>query len=471
MTTLKQSYTCLLMASLLGLASCTEWLDTAPEDVILADDAIQTEEDMQALLVSCYDVLANIYDGDVQLINELRGDNTAEPRSNLDLQAIYARETIRWTSYVGGMNREFYYPVLRANALLDAFSFVEGISADTEQRMRAEARFIRAFCFWGAVKIWAQPYGYTSDNSHLGIPIPDRLSDEVFPRATVAEVYAQIEEDLQFAIDNLPVSNGNYATQDAAKALLAQVKFLQMDFDAAAGLATEVLNTGAYELEVPDSAEAIIHLRLPNDMVSPETIFGIVSNPSISDSRNDRFRDWWIPTLSPELTLDPALWQWANQIAVGSAEDNRMKQWLEFTGEGKLWLKRFSDYDYYNVSLIHLTQMMLIRAECYGEEGTNLDVAIADINAIRARAGMTSDVYFLDDQASAADVIEAARMEYRKETLGMGLWVEQLQRRGAMGEDIVIRNAPWNCDGMALQFSASEGNVEGFEFNDVGGCN
>ena len=177
MITLKQSYTCLLLASLLGLASCTEWLDTAPEDLILADDAIQTEEDMQALLVSCYDVLANIYDGDVQLINELRGDNTAEPRSNLDLQAIYARETIRWTSYVGGMNREFYYPVLRANALLDAFSFVEGISADTEQRMRAEARFIRAFCFWGAVKIWAQPYGYTSDNSHLGIPIPDRLSE------------------------------------------------------------------------------------------------------------------------------------------------------------------------------------------------------------------------------------------------------------------------------------------------------
>ena len=53
----------------------------------------------------------------------------------------------------------------------------------------------------------------------------------------------------------------------------------------------------------------------------------------------------------------------------------------------------------------------------------------------------------------------------------MGLWVEQLQRRGAMGEDIVIRNAPWDCDGMALQFSASEGNVEGLEFNYVGGCN
>ena len=55
--------------------------------------------------------------------------------------------------------------------------------------------------------------------------------------------------------------------------------------------------------------------------------------------------------------------------------------------------------------------------------------------------------------------------------MGMGLWVEQLQRRGAMGEDIMIRNAPWDCPGMALQFSASEGNVAGFEFNEVGGCN
>jgi hypothetical protein len=80
-------------------------------------------------------------------------------------------------------------------------------------------------------------------------------------------------------------------------------------------------------------------------------------------------------------------------------------------------------------------------------------------------------VYLLDNSVSTEDIITAARNEYRKETLGMGLWVEQLQRRGAMGEDITIRNAPWNCPGMALQFSASEGNVAGFEFNEVGGCN
>ena len=112
--------------------------------------------------------------------------------------------------------------------------------------------------------------------------------------------------------------------------------------------------------------------------------------------------------------------------------------------------------------------MLFLRAECLGEMNTNLSTAIEDINRIRTRAGSPQ---LLSTTASAEDVIDAARVEYRKETLGMGQWVSQLQRRGVMGEDIVIRDAPWDCDGMALQFSASEGNVSGFEFNPVSGCN
>ena len=180
---------------------------------------------------------------------------------------------------------------------------------------------------------------------------------------------------------------------------------------------------------------------------------------------------WWQPSANPEITLTTTYWDWFQQIAVGANEDRR-SLWYEYLPtEGKTLLTRFTDHSFFNVPLIHLTQMMLIRAECYGETGTNLDVAVSDINTIRGRAGITSDVYLLDETATAEDLVDAARNEYRKETIGMGLWVEQLQRRGANGEDITIRNAPWDCPGMALQFSASEGNVAGFEFNEVGGCN
>ena len=447
------------------------WLEVNPEQYILAEDALETPEDLQALLVSCYDVMANLYDGDVQLMNELRGDNTNEPLSNNDLKAIYNRETIRWTSYVGGINRDFFYPVLRVNSLFDSFDLIEGLSSEDQNRMEAEGKFIRAFCFWGAVKMFAQPYGYTTDNSHPGIPLPTYLRDEPFPRASVAEAYEQIERDLNDAIENLPEENGIYATKDAAKALLAQVHFLKMEFEQSATLATEVIESGRYSLEQPETDSAFVRLRLPIGSTSSESVFGIYSTLSTNDNRTDQFVQWWQPTASPEVALTTEYWNWFQQIATGANEDRRAL-WLDYQPtEGKTLLNRFTDHSFFNVPLIHLTQLMLIRAESYGELGINLSTAVDDINTIRQRAGIISQIYLLDATSSASDVITAARNEYRKETLGMGLWVEQLQRRGAMGEDITIRNAPWNCPGMALQFSASEGNVAGFEFNEFGGCN
>ena len=55
--------------------------------------------------------------------------------------------------------------------------------------------------------------------------------------------------------------------------------------------------------------------------------------------------------------------------------------------------------------------------------------------------------------------------------MGEGLWVDQLKRRGARGENINVRNAPWNCNGMAIQCPQSEGTGVSFVFNPQGGCN
>ena len=461
-----------VMACIMTLTQC-RWLEVDPDQYILAEDALKTPEDLQALLVSCYDVLANLYDGDVQLINELRSDNTAQPASNFDFKAIYDRETIRWTSYVGGVNRDFFYPVLRVNSLLESFDLIESLTPEDRTRIEAEAKFVRAFCFWGAVKIFAQPYGYTSDNSHLGIPLPIAVREEPYPRSTVADTYAQIEQDLNDAVEGLPEENGVYATKDAAKALLASIHFLKMEYAQAAELATEVIETGRYQLEFQEEDTMFMRLRLPQGEIGSETIFGTYSYIENNDNRADQFSQWWLPTSNPELTLSRDFHTWFSQlIAVesGSSQDRRA-QWYEYNAtENKVYLKRFSEYNNFNIPLLHLTQMMLIRAEALAESGGDLSQAIADINAIRNRAGIEADAYLLSANASPEQVIQAARTEYRKETIGMGMWVEQLQRRGAQGEDIVIRDAPWDCPGMALQFSASEGNVEGFVFNEVGGC-
>ena len=68
-------------------------------------------------------------------------------------------------------------------------------------------------------------------------------------------------------------------------------------------------------------------------------------------------------------------------------------------------------------------------------------------------------------------MIEAARIEYRKETICEGKSQAQLTRRGAIeGEDIEVRDAPYDCPGMSIQFPNNETTVAGFQLNEEGGC-
>lgn len=440
----------------LGLASCDNLLEFEPGDVILAEDAIQNADDLQRLLVSNYDVVANLYGGRVQIVNELRGPNFGAPDNSLDFTAVYNRETTFFTGINGGIYTDFYFAIYRSNVVIKNFEIVQDLDEQDQIRLEAEARFIRAICHWGAVKLYARPFGYTADNSHPGVPLRIAPTQDPLPRASVAEVYAQVIDDLTFAAENLPIENGVYATQHAARGYLAQVYFLMGEYAEAASLASDVINSGSFELDEDLD-------RFETDLVNPETVFGIVSMPF--DFRSSWFRD----NLRSDNNPTPQLAfseDFAFFMSLSGGGDGR-SAWL--TPGTRALINRFNEKEYFNVPLVHLTMLHLLRAECYGELGSDLETAIADINAIRARAFGAGN-NDLASEATAAEVILAAREEYRKETACEGHWTDQLLRRGAMGEDITIRNAPWDCPGMSLQFSNTESTVQGFELNEEGGC-
>ncbi|MAI22756.1 MAG: hypothetical protein CL828_01750 [Crocinitomicaceae bacterium] len=446
----------LLVGVAAGLISCDHLLEFEPGDVILAEDAIVDADDLQRLLVSNYDVVANLYGGRVQIVNELRGPNFGKPDNSLDFTAVYNRETTFFTGINGGIYTDFYYAIYRSNVVIKNFEIVENLDEADRTRLEAEARFIRAICHWGAVKMFARPYGYTADNSHPGVPLRVAPSQDPLPRASVDEVYAQIVEDLNFAADNLPEENGIYATQDAARAYLAQVYFLMGNYAEAASFASDVINTGHYTLDEDLD-------RFETDIINPETVFGIISMPN--DFRSSWFRDNLRSdnNPSPQLSFSE---DFAFFMSLSGGGDGR-SAWL--TNGTRALINRFNEKEYFNVPLVHLTLMHLIRAEAYGELNSNLAIAIDDINAIRARA-FGSGNNDLSESATAQEVINAARDEFRKETACEGLWTDQLLRRGALGEDIIIRDAAWDCPGMSLQFSNTESTVQGFELNEEGGC-
>ena len=123
-----------------GLTSCDHLLEFEPGDVILAEDAIQDAEDLQRLLVSNYDVVANLYGGRVQIVNELRGPNFGEPDNSFDFTAVYNRETTFFTGINGGIYTDFYYAIYRSNVVIKNFDIVENLDPAERTRLEAEAR-------------------------------------------------------------------------------------------------------------------------------------------------------------------------------------------------------------------------------------------------------------------------------------------------------------------------------------------
>jgi hypothetical protein len=460
----KISYLILAIGLALGIASCEKMLEYPPEGAILAEDALKTPDDAQRLLNSCYDVLANLFDGRYQNICELMSDNMAEP-NGLDFNAIYNRETNFFTPTTNGVYSDFYYAIYRCNSLIKNFDLIEGLSESERIRMEAEARFIRAFCHFSVVKVWAQPYGSSPNNSHLGIIIKKDASNEPIPRSTVAESYAFILEDLQYALDNLPGTNGNYASQPAAAGLMAMVYFQMNNYNKALEKIEEAIGQPSGSLYMSDTLD-----RFPtNPTVNPETIFGIVSsNPGANnvDQRTDNFIGNYNAggVLPPNLMFSNELYQFTNL----NSSDDRLA-WMQSSG-GKYKNRRFENKVFFNIPIIYLTELRLIRAECIAENGGDLNIAINDINAIRNRA-FGEGLNDLPSTSTAAEIIAAARREYRIETMGEGKWIDQLKRIGAKGESVTVRNAPWNCPGMALQFPNSEFTSALFVGNPEGGCN
>ncbi len=454
------------------LSGCDRMLEFEPGDVILAEDAINNADDLQRMLNSNYDVLANLLNGRQQCIAELLTDNMARPYSSLDYTAVWNRETNFFTPTTGGLYTDFYYAIYRANVVVDSFDLVEDLDDVTRLRLEAESRFVRAVCHWYLVKMWAYPYGYTADNSHLGVPLRTDAVEPPSPRATVADVYAQIIADLEFAKANLPQENGPYASSMAASGFLAHIHFMRQDWNAAQAEAERVIGSGLFVLDNDlDRYEAGSDSVLAGEQINPETVFGItggyfaVDGDSLLNDRSSAFRDNFRQdnNLNPQLTFSDDI----NDLFQLNAADDR-GNWVESNGVVHK-VTRFDDKQFFNVPVIHLTGLHLLRAMSIAENGGDLATAIGDINAIRDRA-FGEDLNDLPAGSGAAEVLAAAREEYRKETLCEGWALDHVKLRGVMGEPETVRGAPWDCPGSLLQFPNSSTTAAGFVLNDEGGC-
>jgi hypothetical protein len=426
-------------------------IDPVDEGVILESDALKTKDDLQELLNAAYDVVNGFYGGRFQRTSELLGDNMVLRDGITDeMVNIYKRYT---TGYFTDNEsyEQAYICILRSNLVLENLESVSGLSADDATRMAAEAKFLRGIAHFAVVRLFAQPYGYTSDNSHPGIVIKTNTKVELLPRNTVSEVYQQIIVDLTDAESGLPAENSDfaYATKWAAKGALAQVYFQMHDYDNAFSKATEVINSGSFTF-----ATNFEDYNPGNDAV-----FKLVSNEVSGKRVGGDFGVFRSDgTNIPNIRIAPDVYK---NVIKANAGDKRTENWYQVFNPGAdneyVALTKFND-EFPVVAVIRLTELKLLRAEAAMlKSSVDKPAAISEINDIRERAYGSSSKNLLET-ADMEAVLNAVHTERRLELIGEGYRLHDLKRMGAAGADIIIRGVNWDYVGLVIQFGASEAN-------------
>lgn len=143
-----------------------------------------------------------------------------------------------WTAVANANNIIEYYPgFLETNP---------GTKAELDL-IKAQALFVRALGHFDLCRAYAQPYNYTADASHPGIPVVTRnpSPEDGYARSTVKQVYDQIIKDLKDAEElfgNSAAPTQYYASKKAVQALLARVYLYAENWDEAIDYSTLVIN-------------------------------------------------------------------------------------------------------------------------------------------------------------------------------------------------------------------------------------
>ncbi|WP_442266078.1 RagB/SusD family nutrient uptake outer membrane protein [Tenacibaculum sp. ZS6-P6] len=230
----------MLGASFYGCSD--EFLDDTKEFSIDSENFFNSEDDYYRALIGAYDLLQATYVN--AMLGEIASDNTlcgGESATDVigfqqidDMIHTEVNSNLRdiWNWMFAGVNR--------ANYILE---FKDKTDFEGKSIIIAEARFLRAYYHFELVK-W---FGGIPMKGDARFNVGDEKS---IPRATVAEVYASIEADLQFAVANLSYTSPQVgrANKGSAQALLGKAYLYQDKFAQATNVLEDLINNGPFGL-------------------------------------------------------------------------------------------------------------------------------------------------------------------------------------------------------------------------------
>lgn len=315
----------------------------------------------------------------------------------------------------------FYYSIINvANILIEQLEAGNaiGMSQARTNEMLAEAKTLRGFSHFQLLRSFGQFYDVTSA---LGIVLRTTPARglEVGARNTVQECYDLIISDLQNGVANGTSGVPHYfVSATTAQALLSKVYLSMGDYTNAASAATAAINnTDGYTLSA-NYADVFNRWDSPESLFAPyagnadseATVAGINYSPILSKptATFSTFADEQDGVIDGDpffsTGYDPRVIFGLNQFVHGFFKHGKYPNFPLF-GE-----------DSNTIYWMRVAELHLILAEAETRRpGGNDDVALTNLNIIRARAGVPLKT-FVDKATLLADIRAEKRLELFHET-------------------------------------------------------
>lgn len=236
--------------SLLAVSCGEDYLDTVPTASVDASAAYLTTKNAQAAVNGIYRYLySQVAGGDQGHANhpaqlyvwDLMADDVVIPNTT----NTWNLTDVRWVAHRTDNNlsathpyRMYYRVIANANQGIINIPNAEGLQADRD-RLLGEVYALRAWAYFNLVQMYGKRYVAGVNNDQMGVPlvlIPTLVGQ---PRASVEEVYTQINADLDQAIALLPSTqvNKSHPDKEVAQGLKARVALVQQNWPVAEAMA------------------------------------------------------------------------------------------------------------------------------------------------------------------------------------------------------------------------------------------
>ena len=388
---------------ILLFASCKKFLAIQPVDSVSDQVTIVDAASAQTAVRGVYRSLAsdNYYGSLFQTFGYLPGDNVQWTGSQSIIQQYISHNITADNGNLESVWAGIYATINGANHVIAKVPAVVDptLTPALRNQLTGEGYFIRALAYFDLARTWG------------GVPITlkptlSATDKDTVPRSTVAQVYAQVLNDLNAADTLLPLpatQNPVRANRETVWALKARFYLYRQNWALAASYASQVIaDTKNYTLLNPYSS----FFTPASAVATKESVFEL----SYSTTYTNGHRGYWQPPANGgtrQWAPNDAFVALVNDPLTGGNRSALVAKTSAGLWYGNLYYRSPATDPAY---IIRIAELYLIRAEAAAQQNTNLSAAISDLNAVRNRAGLAGTT-----AATQADILLAIENERRIE--------------------------------------------------------